>query len=381
MLKKLWIIVSILMAGAAGLFLYEGGKLLLWYHDRRLGILILAAGALETGCFIWSFRESLRIRPYVRHKIKRILAAYTAFSMGLSGFVVYCMRFYSLQTIVICAGAVFAAHLLLFLVIQWIAAFTHLSERDFQKQVQRQSADWELYGYAAWDEESVKLTADMAEAKDNVLIGSGFIFSLCIATILKMPQLRLWTLILLFIELAGMYSLKVFLAVEAARQAAAALDRGRDQSVLGFFTKYYENARRKSDSLDALIQLYAVAALCSLQAYEEAEDLLATMKRPARTEAYFAQYEWICGEGMRDREACLKALGKMEASLSFLKGNTKRKMQELFELFSDFTYMRYERVIAAAGRPDGLTERQAAFRQRLAEDAKNEIFGIEKGDV
>ncbi|MFQ7308706.1 MAG: hypothetical protein ACLROY_08845 [Mediterraneibacter sp.] len=44
MRRKFWIVISILSALISGMFLYEGGKLLFWFQDRRGGFVVLMAG-------------------------------------------------------------------------------------------------------------------------------------------------------------------------------------------------------------------------------------------------------------------------------------------------------------------------------------------------
>ena len=44
MRRKFWIVISMLSALISGMFLYEGGKLLFWFQDRRGGFVVLMAG-------------------------------------------------------------------------------------------------------------------------------------------------------------------------------------------------------------------------------------------------------------------------------------------------------------------------------------------------
>lgn len=389
MLKKLWIAASIGMSLTAGLFLYEGGKLLFVYRDRRLGLLISAAG-IAAGCsFLWSFCESLRTLPDTEEKLEKrrrtqvrdAVIAYVAFGLGLAGVVSYQMRFYSLTTTVICAGGMFTLQMLLLWAIRGVSSFTHLQEQEFQKRLQAQTAagDWE--GYMVYDEDSVKLDAYVLECKNSIQTSAGFIFALCMSALLNISRLRFMTVVIVVIGLVCMYLLKLWLAIKTAGKVVTFIKEGKDKSLLGFFEAYYACANCKADSVDSLILLNVVPALCNQGAYRQAEELLRTLRRPAKMEAYFIQYEWICREGMVDREGCIEALGRFEQAILRLKGKNKESMQRLYELFADFTYLRYEKVIEASKKLEGLSKPQREYRLKLAEDAENKIFGIEKEDA
>lgn len=54
MKKILWLISGIVSAFLSGMFLYEGGKLFFWFHDRRGGVMIL------TVYLVWTETHQMR---------------------------------------------------------------------------------------------------------------------------------------------------------------------------------------------------------------------------------------------------------------------------------------------------------------------------------
>src|SRR5699024_4518939 len=98
------------------------------------------------------------------------------------------------------------------------------------------------------------------------------------------------------------------------------LGRGDTKTVLGFFTVYYERTAGRLFSLPPQMQVYAVAALCDQEAYGDALELLNTIRRKPKMEAYFQQYAWVCAQGLGDRQGCSRALELLKESMKYLKG-------------------------------------------------------------
>lgn len=68
MRRKMWIIISILSALVSGMFLYEGGKIFFWFHDRRGGFVVLTAGV---AVFVLFVRSVWRIMQLDQERILR----------------------------------------------------------------------------------------------------------------------------------------------------------------------------------------------------------------------------------------------------------------------------------------------------------------------
>ena len=58
-MKKRWIVAVVLSGAAAGVMIYDGGKLLLGYRDIWQGGMALFAGFLQIPLFAWSIFRSV----------------------------------------------------------------------------------------------------------------------------------------------------------------------------------------------------------------------------------------------------------------------------------------------------------------------------------
>ncbi len=160
--------------------------------------------------------------------------------------------------------------------------------------------------------------------------------------------------------------------MKGSKQALKILGQGETKTILGFFTVYYGMTSGKMFGLLPEVQEYAAAALCDQEAYSDALDLLGTIRRKPRMEAYFQQYAWICFQGMGDRQGCRETLERMEASMRFLKGKNLEAMQKQADLFRSYVEGRYDEVIRAA-QDESRNVLQKRTRQRLAESALREM--------
>ena len=61
MRRKFWIIISILSALISGMFLYEGGRLFFWFHDRRGGFVVLISGIAVFVLFVRGVWRSIQL--------------------------------------------------------------------------------------------------------------------------------------------------------------------------------------------------------------------------------------------------------------------------------------------------------------------------------
>ena len=100
--------------------------------------------------------------------------------------------------------------------------------------------------------------------------------------------------------------------MKGSKQALKILGQGETKTILGFFTVYYGMTSGKMFGLLTEVQEYAAAALCDQKAYSDALDLLGTIRRKPRMEAYFQQYAWICFQGMGDRQICSEAMWRAD---------------------------------------------------------------------
>lgn len=112
MKKTVWLILSTFSALSAGYFLYDGQDLLFTYHDRRQGVLLLAAG-----CFIVLFYAYCICHAFPgRRASERLTGPPSALSTVLcgvfpgfaaAGFAVWYHRYEALWYITASAGAAF----------------------------------------------------------------------------------------------------------------------------------------------------------------------------------------------------------------------------------------------------------------------------------
>ncbi len=98
MKKIFWTIVCAVSAFVSGMFLYEGGKLFLWYGDRRQGLAVLLAGAAVAVLYFWGIYRIFKTEEgrEKRTKIREFILSYAAFGCAAAGIVMYIMRFHTL---------------------------------------------------------------------------------------------------------------------------------------------------------------------------------------------------------------------------------------------------------------------------------------------
>lgn len=94
MKKTLWMAFGTCAALTAGMFLYEGGVLFFGYHDRRMGVYVLASGILVTSSFLWSLYKSCSGEKCA-DRLKRAEECGTILSAGMAvlGITIYSMRY------------------------------------------------------------------------------------------------------------------------------------------------------------------------------------------------------------------------------------------------------------------------------------------------
>lgn len=94
MKKTLWMAFGTCAALTAGMFLYEGGVLFFGYHDRRMGVYVLASGILVTSSFLWSLYKSCSGEKCA-DRMKRAEECGTILSAGMAvlGITIYSMRY------------------------------------------------------------------------------------------------------------------------------------------------------------------------------------------------------------------------------------------------------------------------------------------------
>lgn len=313
MAKKIWGVISVLTVLAAGFFLYNGGKLLFWYHDRRQGILILASGLAMCVLYAWSFHQSFRkaedgeaaaLEVWERNEREFVLSN-VAVCFGMAGITLYHVRYGGAAALLFYPGGIFLFMILCTCMTLFIKGEKgKLPEKDFQKLILDSASGWEEKGYAQKDYISGVVLAGMIEEKVNKMKGSSLIF-IVVYTVMVNAALAgsfiYWLLSFAFLAAVLIILVILRLYSRGSRKLLSILNEGKSKSVLGFFVRYYEAAESKTAGLSPTVQCYAIAALCDQGAYEEALELLETIKRLPQMEEQCTQYEMIALEGVRRR--------------------------------------------------------------------------------
>ena len=404
-MKKGWMILGAVSALISGMLIYEGAVLFLRYTDRRMGLLIAVSGAAVAVLFVFCIFESFsrgfrnkngtddsagRSEEDMEGIIKGLRTEFllTCVSFGCAGVgaLLYRLRFHMIFQIYL--------YTLLFVAVVLIIAAAgvfrlmsgRVREREFQDRILSEENEWKGKGYVSWNKTAGDLFQILAEGKMVILQtwGAGAILLVwllldCIRTG-RIGMVLAGAVIYIILNLA----LQTVFLLKGAKRVFEVLGQGDTKTVLGFFTAYYKQASGRMFSLPAQMQEYAVAALCDQEAYREALDLLGTIRRKPKMEAYFQQYAWLCFQGMGDMQGCRSALENMKASMRYLKGKNLEAVQQLVQLFQNYMDGNCSELIRAA-QDESRTVLQKRTRQRLADSAmkeqKNERQLIEEGEV
>ena len=404
-MKKGWMILGAVSALISGMLIYEGAVLFLRYTDRRMGLLIAVSGAAVAVLFVFCIFESFsggfrnkngtddsagRSEEDMEGIIKGLRTEFllTCVSFGCAGVgaLLYRLRFHMIFQIYL--------YTLLFVAVVLIIAAAgvfrlmsgRVREREFRDRILSEKNEWKEKGYVSWNKTAGDLFQILAEGKMVILQtwGAGAILLVwllldCIRTG-RMGMVLAGAVIYIILNLA----VQTVSLLKGAKRVFEVLGQGDTKTVLGFFTAYYEQASGRVFSLPAQMQEYAVAALCDQEAYREALDLLGTIRRKPKMEAYFQQYAWLCFQGMGDMQGCRSALENMKASMRYLKGKNLETVQQLVQLFQNYMDGNCSELIRAA-QDESRTVLQKRTRQRLADSAmkeqKNERQLIEEGEV
>lgn len=382
-MKRFWRVISIITALAAGTFLYEGGKLLLMFRDLRVGGIVIAAGLLEVLAFVWSTYKSYG-RTYGAEEISRIkrikrresIFTWIVCAVALVGTQMYRLRFGSVRRMALAAGIIMALILVVLVILFAVEQGFPLAEKEFRSQILQKKDIWEDRGLWVYDKTASQMEMSALDAKYGFIEVCGIALAACLEL---MQQIRLSrNMIFPIVMVIILLSVKVKMAVTLQNKVVRGVNEGDDPSTLGFFVKHYENARWRNDGISSIVRLDAVAALYDMGAYEDAMELLMAERRIPLTEVYFLQHEWLVREALRDREGCAEVIGQMGSLMHTVNGENRQKVEAAYRLFSDFTDRRYEKVIKYVEKNPGDCPRVQRLREKLANDAKNEIFGREE---
>lgn len=391
MAKIIWRAASVVTVLAAGFLLYDGGKLLFGYHDRRQGVITLVSGVAICVLYVWSFHQSFRrtgvgeVRAaeiWSRNK-KEMVLTNIAMGAAVSGIILLKIRYFDTIWLICFPGCIILYMFIatyIMLVIKGRKG--SLQEKKFQKNLLESKAEWEEKGRIEYDAVSRQLVADVIEGRMNQDKGVCIIFIiLSVVTInaVLVNDIFHWAEFFIAVIAGLVGSIRLYSYSRGAQKLADVLNYGGARSVLGFYMQYYELADSRMAGLSSVIQLYAAAALCDLEAYEEALELEKTISRRKANEAYILEFELICLERLRRREELIVSLGRMRVALGYIGGRQKKHILEICEIINHLVNARYTEALQLLERNVVESERQRRLRLRLIEDARNQVFGVENG--
>lgn len=391
-MKKGWMILSVISALISGMLIYEGAVLFLRYTDRRMGLLVAASGAAVAVLFVfcifesfskgfrdkksadggaWSLEEDME--SVITGLRMEFLLTCISFGCAGAGALLYRLRFHMVFQVYLYT-LLFAA---VVLIIAAAGVFKLMSgrvrETEFKERILSGKEEWKAKGYVSWNQTSGELFQVLAEGKlVNLQVwGAGAI----LLAWLLMDSIRTgrngMALAGAVIYIILNLTVQTVSLLKGAKRVFEVLGQGDTKTILGLFTAYYERAAGWGFSLPPQVQEYAVAALCDQEAYSDALDLLGTIRRKPKTEAYFQQYAWLCFQGMGDMQGCRSALENMKASMGYLKGKNLEAMQQQVQLFENYMDGNYSELMRTA-RDGSRTVLQRRTRQRLADSVMKE---------
>ncbi|HJB17987.1 MAG TPA: hypothetical protein H9782_01800 [Candidatus Bariatricus faecipullorum] len=388
-MKKRWIVAVVLSGAAAGVMIYDGGKLLLGYRDIWQGGMALFAGFLQIPLFAWSIFRSVPGKETqweesaaLRKRLNReILGNNLCAAFAVMGLLWYRMRYWPL----------WVACLLAAVVLVFSAGFTALElvlqnqrplrEWQFASLLGKYRVSWEQAGRCSFDSTAETLFRCMAEARSMAEKTWGFGIPFLLAVFLDsalqpdMPVVRCVLAAVVYfavIMFAGNYAM-----FGASREVSRVMNEGNAQSILGFYLLYYENAKGRTQSLAPQIQTGILNALFLQGAYEEMLEFLKVIPRRPALEFYLLQYEWLACEGLRDCRSCQEIAVGMRRTLSFVNRKNRDRLEQTVRVLEAFSSRRYQEVLHFSWSP-AVSELQKTMREKLMEDARNQVFGPEE---
>lgn len=393
MAKKIWICVSVIMVLITGFFLFNGGKLLFVYDDRRVGILTLMSGVMTGVLYAFSFYEIFRKTedgPVTAEKIwqrtgRELLLSNAAFTLGASGILLYQVQYQSKITVLLfLIGTAFFILLVSYAVVFMMKDGGQVKEKAFRGKLLELKEVCEEKGYTESGKLSKELVTCMIESRMN---GIKCVCAIGIMTVFLLinPFMEgisfLWRIRLSVLAVILMAVIPVFLNNRMAYRLMRILDEGEPESIAAFFITYYEGGGRRIARLLPIVQLYAVTALSDLGAYEEALGLVRSIRRRYRQDAYYLQFELICLEGMRRKEELLLVLARMRDALQFVKGRQRENLLGIYRIIDHLANARYTEALRILEGSKDVSERQRRQKLKFMEDAENQVFGAPKGNL
>ncbi len=393
MAKKIWICVSVITVMLTGFFLFNGGKLLFGYGDRRGGILTLMSGVMTGALYAVSVWEGFRKADSEEHTAEKIwqrtgrelLLSNAAFTLGAAGILLYQVQYQSKMTIVLfLMGMVFFIVLISYAVIFMMKEGGEGREKAFREKLLELKDVCKENGDAKDGDLKEELVARVIESRMNGIkcicaIGIMLVF-LLVNPFMEGLSL-LWRIRLSVLAVILMAVIPVFINHRMAYRLMNILDEGRPERVTAFFIAYYEGAGRRMARLMPIVKLYAVTALSDMGAYEEALELVRTIHRGYRQDAYYLQFELICLEGMRRKEELLAVLARMKEALMFVKGQQRENLIGIYRIIGHLANARYAEALRILEGSKDVSERQRRQRLKFMEDARNQVFGVPEGNL
>ncbi len=393
-MKKVWMILSVISALISGMLIYEGAVLFLRYTDRRMGLLVAASGAAVAvlfvfcifECFcksIWNKRtadddgtwnpdkDGESIKKEIRMEFFLTCACFGCAGIGI---LLYRLRFYPVFQIYLYTLLLAGVILIIAAAGGFLIISGRMKEREFRDRILSGTDKWEEKGYVSRDKTAGDLFRVIVDGKLANLQawGAGAILLVELYILFIIRNVNLSSLVVgLVIYIILNLTVQCVSLFKAQKSTVEVLGQGDTKTILGLFTVYYERTAGRLFSLPPQMQVYAVAALCDQEAYDDALELLRSIRRKPKIEAYFQQYMWLCSQGLGDMQGCRSALENMKGSMGYLKGKNLEAMQQLVQLFENYMDGNYSELMREA-RDGSRTVLQRRTRQRLAEAAMKE---------
>lgn len=282
-MKKLWFILCVLTAVAAGWILYDSMVVGLYFQDRRQGIFLLAAGLGLCALYAWSvhmagkkrrmseFETDLMWRGNRRELwMTGVSAGAAAAALGI-----YCLRYQSLSKIAFCAVLIFGWTIAAACLAPVLKTVRELPEKEFCAQIREGNMKKVMAGESETNQCTLREEELMREMisslvgiyNDHVVCQVLFCAILILAAVAGTQRFGGKPLFLLLIVLAIPVG---FLLLETAKnyrreqilkQLTLWLEEKRPQAALRFLTVYYETAAYRAETLPRHIRDAAAEAM------------------------------------------------------------------------------------------------------------------------
>lgn len=377
--RKWWKVGCLFTALLSGYYLYTGGKLLIFYQDRRQGIYILFFGMLTVALYAWSVKKAFETTLYERDICKcwekekqEIVLGTASFALWSVGVSLYANRYQSLRIMIFKAGIIFctAAAAILYCLFLFDGSETE-TEGKFKEQFQKRKEMLLARGYLKLDA-SAEQAAEMYISERSAFLKDCSAIAVIAAGCLTIPSQHLIGKVLILVT-AVVLVVGIFYFVRTARKGKeirSLMQQGKNASVVGACLLSYTEGKglRRKQTFD--IPYYTVSALFHQEAYEEVLDFLSSFYPLPEQGGEFAEYEAVSSYLLDERERFSDATEKLQLCIQKASVRSGKNLKQTYEICRHLQALQYEDVWRWLQKPDASTGKRRDYAEVLERKIK-----------